>query len=121
MALKLPTIPTSEFHSFFESVGSAFASDEFVHFDGRCTGIDGEDYTSWVFCLVSECRMTYQFIPSQIAFFFIDLAMTNLSPLPGTLTTNSISVHRLHYLHEKYRPRKLLHVTLFDDLSEIEV
>jgi hypothetical protein len=119
MSLLVPTILTSEFHAFFQSVGSVFANDESVYFDGRCTETDIKDYKSWTFCLVNEARSTYLFIPSQIAFFYINVAMTNLSPLPGTLTTNSISAQRMRFLHMKYRPRKLLHVTLFDEVSEL--
>ena len=110
--MDIPLITPEEFNDFFNEVRATYAT-ELVYFDGRSTSPYVEDYRSWTFCLVNRFRDKYLFIPSHIAFFFITLALDNLSPLPNSFTTGDITCKRLQYLYRNYRLQPLTHIQPF--------
>lgn len=102
----IPQVSEEEFREFFDCVEAHF-SKELIYFDGRCTSPDMDDYANWIFCLVNNSRTSFLFVPPQVAFFFINLALSNVSPLPNTLTTEDITHDRMRFLHRKYRLQQL--------------
>lgn len=99
--MALSEITLIEFEKFYYAV-KAFFGDEPIYFDGRSFKTELDEYLDWTFCLVNRDRAKYMFVPKHIAFFFINLALNNVSPLPNTLTTFDITCERLHYLYHRY-------------------
>jgi hypothetical protein len=94
-------IAQSEFDTFYHSIKDFFGIEP-IHFDGRSFSNEFDEGLDWTFCLVNRNRERYLFVPKHIAFFFINLALYNISPLPNSLTTSDISCDRLHYLYHRY-------------------
>ena len=111
--MRLPEIAQTEFADFFEAVSTAFGV-EWVYFHGSCKGTDLDEYRNWTFCLSNQRRSTELFVPSHLAFFFINLALSNISSLPNTLITQDVSYARLRYLHYKYGVYQLTHIQPFN-------
>jgi hypothetical protein len=107
--MKIPKITQTEFTDFFEAVSAIYGT-EMVYFTGNCTNTDPDDYSSWTFYLANQFRSNYLLIPAKLAFFFINVALSNLSPLSNTVTTEDISYTRLRYLHCKYGIYQLKHI-----------
>jgi hypothetical protein len=107
--MRTPRITQTEFTDFFEAVSAAYGAECF-YCTGNCTNTEPDDYSSWKFCLANQFRSTYLLIPAKLAFFFINVALSNFSPLPNTITTEDISYARLRYLHCKYGIYQLKHI-----------
>ena len=99
--MNLPDINQTEFAEFLEAVSDTYGAEQ-VYFTGVCVNSNLNDYKNWKFCLVNKSRSTHLLVPAKLAFFFINLALSNVSPLPYTITTQTISYARLSYLHRKY-------------------
>ena len=110
--MNIPFIKAEEFTNLLDEVQATYGT-ELIYFDGRSTSPHVEDYRSWTFCLVNQSRTQYLFIPSHIAFFFITLALDNLSPLPNCFTTGDITCKRILHLYHNYRAQTLIHLQPF--------
>jgi|GEM_PF-3915639 len=97
-----------EFLEFFEETDAYFSDDELVYFDGRCTGSDVDDFDNWDFTLVNINRTCHVLIPTKIAFYFINLALSNVSLLPNSFGSEYITFNRMRSLVSRY---KLQHLT----------
>lgn len=101
-------VTPAEFLEFFEATDKFYADDELVYFDGRGTAVDEYDYNDWVFTLVNINRTCHMYVPPKLAFYFINLALSNVSLLPNALGTEYITCARMKYLVRSY---KLKHLT----------
>ena len=106
--MDIPEITLDEFLEFFEVIEEYFGNDELVFFDGRCTGSDVDNYEDWVFTLVNSNRNCHIFVPTKIAFYYINLALSNVSLLPNSFGTEYITCARMRSLISRY---KLQHLT----------
>lgn len=104
--MNIPLISETEFKEFFICVNKSFPKDA-IYFDGRCTSPAMDNHANWIFYLVNQRRSTFLFVPSYLAFFFINIALSNISPLPDTITTCDITCEHMQYLHSKYRRQQL--------------
>ena len=96
------------FLEFFEATDEYFGADELLYFDGRSTGTDEDNLDDWVFTLVNINRTVHLFVPPQIAFYFINLALSNVCLLPNSVGTEYITCNRMKWLVRAY---KLKHLT----------
>lgn len=101
--MNIPDVTPNDFLEFFEAIDEHFLHDEFIYFDGRCNADDAGDYENWVFCLVNLKRTVHLFVPPKIAFFYINLVLVNVSPLPSSIGTEYTSCLHLKSLCRKNR------------------
>ena len=106
--MEVPVVTAIEFLDFFEAADEHFSPNELVFFDGCCVGSDVDDLENWIFTLVNEKRDTHLFVLPQVAFYFIHLALSNVSPLPNSISTDFITCSRLKFICTRY---KLQHLT----------
>lgn len=105
--MHIPEITLNDFLEFFEATDEHFTEGEPVYFDGRCTATDACNYENWVFCLVNCKRSIHLFVPPQIAFFFVNLVLVNVSPLPSSVATEYTTCLDMKSLCRKNRLQHL--------------
>ena len=105
--MDIPEVTLDEFLEFFEATDEHFFNDELVYFDGICTADDSGNYENWVFCLVNSKRTVHLFVPPKIAFFYVNLVLVNVSPLPSTIGTEYTSCLHMKSLCRKNRLQHL--------------